>query len=110
MPSKSFASPVLHKATNVLRTQKLDYTAIHEHPGLSLRQNTTDIWLVCLWAAKPRGSPPHTFQQHAPNVQLKRTASTANNPKTRAQLTLPQRRTGLTDLLLAGKRHEHRRQ
>ena len=31
MPSKRFANRVLHKATNVFRTQKLDYTAIHEH-------------------------------------------------------------------------------
>ena len=32
VPCKRFASSVLHKATDVLRTQKLDCTAIHECP------------------------------------------------------------------------------
>ena len=49
-------------------------------------------------------------QQHDPKVQLKRRALTANNPRTSAQLTIPQCRTGLTDLLLTRKRHMQRRQ
>jgi hypothetical protein len=49
-------------------------------------------------------------KQHARKVQLQRTASTTNNPRTRQQLTLPQWKTGLTNPLLTSKRHVQRRQ
>jgi hypothetical protein len=60
--SKLLSSPVLHKATTVIRIQKLDYTAIRERPDYLRGQIRQTYWLLFV-GCQAAGSTPHTFQR-----------------------------------------------